>query len=297
MSRVLLPWSQGLLPANAAVTRRVEAAWPQLSAALQTFAIFALREPMLICSESITRVAEVAGVSVASANRLARALGYDSYAEFRRELAQDVTPLQNPVDNLRRHVSVGGPVSAAMQASLQEDITNLEESIRSIDPGRCAQAASLISGARQVMMVGFDNAAALGALFAHRLAGLGCDTRLPDYGGGALTVSRQIAQLGPQDLVVAIAFPRYLRDTVTMAKFAHERGVPVLAITDGPMSPLADLSRVALYTLARRSFSITSDAAILAMLEALAAGVARVKPGAVEAAQRIADLGDFWSTR
>ena len=79
-----------------------------------------------------------------------------------------------------------------------------------------------------------------------------------------------------------------------MTRFAHRQGIPILVVTDNQASPLAELGKVAVYAHARRSFSSTSDAAILAVLEALVAGVANRKPDAASAAQKLADAGYAW---
>lgn len=296
MSRVLLPWSHGMLPADARVAKKIAAIYPDLSHALQVFASYVLKEPMKICASSINQVADDAGVSVATANRLARALNYESYAAFRQDLALGITPMQEGEADLRQNAQAAPrSIPQVIRASLAEDVTNLQDTIRSLDADLCASAVDLLAGARRIMMLGSDNAGALGIIFGHRLATLGCEIISPMPGGGALTISREIARLGPTDLLVSIAFPRYLRDTVTMTEFAASRGLPVLAITDGPTSPLCPLSKIAIWTHAKRNVTATSDAAVLAMLEAIAAGVARVKPGAAEAAQQMATLGNFWA--
>jgi DNA-binding MurR/RpiR family transcriptional regulator len=57
----------------------------------------------------------------------------------------------------------------------------------------------------------------------------------------------QVAGLGPEqaaiadgaDVVLAVSCAPYAPATVEIAAAAHRRGVPVLALTDGPLSPLA----------------------------------------------------------
>jgi DNA-binding MurR/RpiR family transcriptional regulator len=64
--------------------------------------------------------------------------------------------------------------------------------------------------------------------------------------------------------------------------------VKVLAFTDEPTSPLVPLADVVLYTPVRRQVAPTSNATVLAMLEALVAAVARRTEGAVKRAERMA---------
>lgn len=282
------------LPAKSVVAERIEAVYPELSAALRTFADFVLRAPMQVASLSINDTVGISGVSVASANRFARKLGFPGYAEFRTELLRGMAPTQEPVDRLRRKLSEASTTLEVVQASLMEDMDNLQGSIGNLDAERVELAVEMMVSARRIFILGFDNAAGLALVTAHRLLSIGCDVRVVESGGGTLSAARHLARLGPDDLVISIAFPRYLRDTVSMTRFAHRQGIPILVITDNQASPLAELGKVAVYAHARRSFSSTSDAAILAVLEALVAGVANKKPDAASAAQRLADAGYSW---
>jgi DNA-binding MurR/RpiR family transcriptional regulator len=283
------------LPAGSVVAERIEAAYPDLSSALRIFADYVLKFPMKLVGLSINDTASVTGVSVASANRFARALGFTRYAEFRAELLRGMAPTLEPVDHLKRKLSEEASTRDVIAGSLIEDIGNLQSSLRDIDIDRAEQAVTMIAGARKIFIVGYDNSAGLALILMHRLQSIGCDVRTFDSGGGSLSTARYLSQMGPEDLVISIAFPRYLRDTVSMTRCAHQAGIPILVITDSQTSPLVKLGKVVVYAHARRSFAPTSDAAVLAVLEALASGVASQKPdAAAAAAQRTADFGFYW---
>ncbi len=282
------------LPANSVVAERIEAVYPELSQALRTFADYVLKYPMKVTGLSINDTVQITGVSVASANRFARALGFDGYAEFRGELLRGMASTIEPVEKLRRKISEESTTPDVVAASLMEDIANLQGSLGNLDAARAEQAVDMIVAARRIFILGFDNAAGLALIMAHRLQSIGCDVRVLESGGGSLSAARHLSRLGPEDLVISIAFPRYLRDTVSMTRFAHQQDIPILVVTDSQTSPLAKLGKVVVYAHARRGFASTSDAAVLAVLEALIAGVANHKPDAAAAAQRLADVGFYW---
>lgn len=284
----------GGLPANSVVAERIETIYPELSQALRTFADYVLRYPIKVAGLSINDTVAITGVSVASANRFARKMGFEGYAEFRAELLRGMAPAIEPVERLRRKRSEESTTPDVVAASLMEDISNLQGSLGNLDPARAEQAVDMIVAARRIFILGFDNAAGLALIMAHRLQSIGCDVRLVESGGGSLSAARHLSRLEPQDLVISIAFPRYLRDTVSMTRFAHQHDIPILVITDSQTSPIAKLGKVVVYAHAKRSFSSTSDAAVLAVMEALAAGVANRKPDAAVAAQRFADMGFYW---
>src|SRR3546814_15797706 len=63
-------------------------------------------------------------------------------------------------------------------------------------------------------------------------------------------ISTRTATLFPYTTLfrsIAFALPRYLADTVTLAKAVKANRIPLLAITDKPTSPLAPLADICLY--------------------------------------------------
>lgn len=281
------------LPAGSSIAQRIEDAYPGLSDALRRFADFVVAEPVKVVQMSIGEVVREAGVSVATANRLARRLGFDGYPAFRADVLGAFEDVLAPVERLRQRISDGSSSVEIVAASIEEDLTALTSTLAHLDMERVEQLVSRIVAARRVYVAGFDNAGALGWILANRLAILGKPAASAGA-GGRLSAARELAGFGPEDLVIAIAFPRYIRDTVDVARAAAARGVPVAAITDGQGSPIAPLAVVPVYLQARRVVGSTSDTAILSFLEALAAAVGARLPGAAAASADFADMAFPW---
>jgi DNA-binding MurR/RpiR family transcriptional regulator len=280
------------LPGGSVVAERIAAIYPELSQALRAFADFALSDPMKIVQLSINDTVHASGVSVATANRFARKLGFEGYAQFRSEVVSGFQAMLAPVERLRRKISEGSSVHDIMVASLEEDIANIREAIQSLDTSRFDQAVDMLIKADRILLLGFDNAASLCNIFAHRLEMTG--KQVIEAGAGKLAISRHLAQCEDGDLVVSLAFPRYIRDTVDVTRAVKKLNIPILAITDTPTSPIASLGDLTIYVRAHRTIGATSDAAILSVLEAIAAGVSASIPGAAGVAQRYTDLAYPW---
>ena len=115
-----------------------------------------------------------------------------------------------------------------------------------------------------------------------------------ENGGGRISAARHLSRFGRSDLVVAIAFPLYMRDTVELTQAVKKLDVPILAITDSQTSPLASLATLALYVRARRTAGSVSDTAILGLLEALAAGVSSRFSKAADTARQFTEFAYPW---
>ena len=268
-------------PIHGSIYERIAAAYPSLSDALKTFADYVVARPVEAARKSIQAASLEAGVSVASANRLARILGYSGYGEFRAELIRSFEKAYEPVQLLKKRRSQDASSVDIFAASLTQDIRNIEATRDQLSGDACARAVDMILAAKRRLVVGFFHASYLAALLASNLD-LRCgNTRSTANSDGAVGAAGQLFRFDATDLVIAIAFPRYFRETIELCRLAKDKGIPVLAITDSPPSPLASLADVALYTHAESTIAPTSDASALAMCEALSAAVAHRAQDAV----------------
>jgi DNA-binding MurR/RpiR family transcriptional regulator len=282
------------LPPDTPIGRRIARAYPELTGALKRFADLVLGDPVTVARASIQAASAGIGVSVATANRFSRALGFKGYAEFRAELIRGFETAFEPVERLRVELSRTATSHETIRHSLEEDIRNLQLTLQNLTEDASTRAVDLILGARRRYVIGFSASAHLGALLANGLDRLVGDTQVVGNTDGAFGAAQHVSQFGAGDLVIAIAFPRYIRDTVELARFAVDRGIPLLAITDGPRSPLAAIARVTLYAATARAHASTSDASTLALIEALVAAVARRTPDAVAKADAFARFALPW---
>lgn len=141
-----------------------------------------------------------------------------------------------------------------------------------------------ILDARRIYVVGMENGSHLAAMLSNGLDIYRENIDSVGMVGSGVGAARKVRRYDSRDLVIAVAFPRYMADTVTVARDAGRQGATVMAITDGPASPLAALTDLVLYVTADRQFAANSDASVLAMMEALCAGVAHSTRNAVESA-------------
>jgi len=272
------------LPTNSAIAERIAAEYPRLTAALRGFADFVISEPLTAARLSVHAAGREAGVSVATANRFARTLGYSGYPEFRSELIKSFEPAYEPVRRLSVNLRKQATSLEIMRESLQLDVQNIEATLRNLSKASCERAVAMILEAQRIFVAGLDNSGHLAMLLANGLELYCQNVHTVGNVGGALASVRKLTRFGRADLIVAIAFPRYLNDTVKLTALAKRRGVKVIAITDRPSSPLVELADVALYVHAERQFAATSDASVLSVIEALCAAVAHHAAGAEAAA-------------
>jgi DNA-binding MurR/RpiR family transcriptional regulator len=214
------------------------------------------------------------GVDAATVIRTVQALGYPTFADFSADLRRHFVRTVTPAAILRDAARDRGTAADHVRRSLQTDAATVRDLAGALKADDVVDAARRIRAARRVMVVGVDLAASLSEFLAYGLAVLGIDATAPAGSAGHLLHQGHL--LGPRDLLVAISFGRCLQQTVTTLVRARKAGVPTLAITDSPASPLAKESRSVLLCSVESPAVTGSYAAPMAVLNAILVACARL---------------------
>lgn len=277
------------LPGNPSMAQRIARRLPTLSPAHRQVADWVLAHPLQAATMPIDELAETVGVSVATANRFARALEFEGYAQFRAALVLGFETTLAPVEKLRSKLERSATAADVFASTLADIERNAARTRQSIDRSTCERAVEAVLKAQRIYIAGFGSSSWLGGLLQHALVPYRDEVHLLATREGGSYAAKLLSRARPGDLLVAIAFPRYIADTVLLARSAHAAGVPVLALTDRLASPLAPLATVALYGQADSHYFANSEASVAALIEALASAVAHRSKESVRAATQLAE--------
>jgi DNA-binding MurR/RpiR family transcriptional regulator len=150
---------------------------------------------------------------------------------------------------------------------------------------RLKDAASAILGAHQVLFLGQRASFGIAHHLRYTCDWLRARTALVADPAGAW--GDQLAELGSGDLLVAISQAPYSVQTVQATQQASLRGVPVLALTDSALSPLAQAASIVLLFDAASPSFFHSMTGAQALAEALMAAVA--EQGGESVVQRLTE--------
>jgi DNA-binding MurR/RpiR family transcriptional regulator len=215
------------------------------------------------------------------ANRIAQI--YPSLSEGHRKAADFV--LQSPLDSAT--VTIEG--LAEKSGTSTATVTRFVRALGYRNYGDFRAALSFLK-ARRIFIVGSGASYYVGAFLEDGLAlYLDADVVFASSRGGPERAVRHMLSAGPDDVVIAISLPRYSRNTLELAKFASKRGAVLIALTDGPSSPLVQLADMTFFAPARNSFLPNSPTAAFAIAGALITTLARERPDAVEALKGLSE--------
>lgn len=236
---------------------------------------FLLRNPVRATAWGIEELAQQTQTSTATISRFARQLGFAGFAALRAAMAEALQtamqPVYQPVEKLRgaleRKTSQHG--TSVLAESMQVCLSNVTQTVAGIDLVRLNAVAKRIRDADTVYTLGFGISAHLAAMLALDFQPF-CrqSINVVEFGGTEVAAGR-LMNIGPKDLLIAISFPRYASDAVTLTRYARDRGARIVALTDSPASPLAAWAHDMLLCAASHSVLSSSYAAAVIVAETL----------------------------
>lgn len=212
-----------------------------------------------------SRLAEAAEVSESTVVRFAMALGYDGYPELQRNLKELVRHRLTATQ--RFEMSADIPQENVLSTVLKEDMLNIRNTVESIDEKSFEEAIRLIGNAQRVYILGLRSAAPLAEFAGYYLHYIFDDVRV--VATASTDVFEAISRIRPQDVLIGISFPRYSNRTIEAMSYALSRGAQVVGLTDGPMSPLHEVSDVCLSARTDMASFVDSMAAPISLINAL----------------------------
>lgn len=267
------------------LTHLLDSHFERLSPELQRAARWVREHPAELGLQSMRQSALAAGVAPATMTRLAQALGLDGFEAMRRPsmaaFARSVMPLGES-----RADALAAPISdSTLDRLAQAQARNLAAVGERNAPADLRAAAAQLLQAREVLFLGLRASFGVAYHLHYSCDWLRPGTRLATDAGGAW--ADQVQALTPADLLVVVSQAPYTRQTVEAVHAAQANGVPVLALTDSRLSPLArGAQQVLLFEAASPTF-FHSMTGVQALAEALLACVA--EQGGAAGVQRLSE--------
>ena len=191
-----------------------------------------LAEPTLIAFGTVSDLASRVGTSRPSIVRFATKLGFEGYTHLQEEVRDGMSQqLSRPSQRIRHQDGSLAPSRAALEEAIGSVFDALDED-------RLAPLAAPIVRARRVWILTGETSRA-GALVLHSgLSMIRSDVHLVGVHSG----SSELGGAARGDVAVVFDFARYRRHSITAARTLAGLGIDIVAMTDGPLSPLASLT-------------------------------------------------------
>ena len=271
------------------VAERITQVADQLTPAERRVAEHVLAAPETVAFGTVALLASLTGTSGPTVLRLAKKLGYSGFASMQAVVQHELdSRLKRAVDRIHDAPSADHP----LDRSFRRDLAAVQETLERTERAAYDRAVRLLAGRRRhVWVLSGDATAGVARMAADALDLL--RPMVAVVAGSPVAVARRLAHVQEGDVVLAVDLRRYERWVLDATAAAAKRGAEVIAVTDSPLSPLADLSTERFVVAAEGAGPFDSHVGTLALLDALVTGVADHLR--TPAARRLDDVEQAWA--
>jgi DNA-binding MurR/RpiR family transcriptional regulator len=230
--------------------RTIHERYDDMSKSYQRIAVYLTQNPNDVAVLSVQAIAERCGVHASNVVRFAQALGYDGFKTlqglFHKRLSTAAPGFEARVKALERELDARTDRSERgfLHNLVVRDIASLQNLLVEVSEADLKKAVTLLEKAEVIYLLGQLRSSPVAELLRYILTMLGKRCILLDPSGGLAThMARAIRKT---DLLFAISFRFYATEVVNIVNDAAKRKVPVIAISDSTLSPVAKAATVLL---------------------------------------------------
>jgi DNA-binding MurR/RpiR family transcriptional regulator len=250
----------------------------EMSKAYQRIAVYLTQNPNDVAVLSVSAIAERCEVHASNVVRFAQALGYDGFKTlqtlFQKRLSTAAPGFEARVRALQSELGARKDRSETgfLRDLVVRDIASLQNLLLEISEADLKKAVTLLEKAEAVYLVGQLRSSPVVELLRYVLTMLGKRCVLLDPSGGLATHMARVIR--ETDVVLAVSFRFYATEVVNIVDECAKRKVPVIAISDTTLSPLAKAASV-LFAVPEHEYTFSrSLAAPMCLAQALTVALA-----------------------
>ncbi|MBE6536078.1 MAG: MurR/RpiR family transcriptional regulator [Ruminococcaceae bacterium] len=236
------------------------------------------------------KLGAIVNVSESTVVRFAIELGFDGYPEFQHSLQEIVRTKLTSFQRIEVTNNIIGDGDVLTKVLLA-DSDKIRHTLEEIDRAAFNKAVEEIVNARRIYVVGVRSSSALASFLGHSLGQIFDEVKILEPTSGS-EMFEQILNIGEDDVIIAISFPRYSKKIINAVDYAKHRGASVIAITDSAMSPIAQGASQVLLARSDMASFVDSLVAPLSIINAIIVAVSRAKQD--ELTERLRKLEEIW---
>lgn len=252
--------------------------YEDMSKTYQKIAVYLTQNPNDVAVMSVNAIGDKTGIHASSFVRYAQSLGFRGFKELQAVYQRRLTTAAPGFDaRIKALEAELGPKEdrsdlGFLRDLVVRDLSSLQDLLVNTSAEQIATAADMMEAADTIYLLGQLRSAPVAELLRYMLTMLGKRTVLLDASGGLSTHMANV--MGKRDLLFAISFRFYATEVVNIVDEAAARGVPVVAISDSTLSPLAKSAKL-LFAIPEHEYTFSrSLAAPMCLAQALTVALA-----------------------
>lgn len=239
---------------------------------------YLIQNPNDVAVMSVNAIAESCDIHASSFVRFAQSLGFSGFKDlqtlFHKRLSTAAPGIDARLRALQSELAEDSEeeASSTLKELVVRDVASLQDMLTAVPSGLIDQAVEIMDHADNVYLIGQLRSSPIVSLLDYILTMIGKPAVLLDENAGLATHRARLA--GANDVMIAVSFRFYAEEVVTIVEEAKDRGVPIIAISDSSLSPLAKSADV-LFAIPEYTYAFSrSLAAPMCLAQALGVALA-----------------------
>lgn len=228
------------------VETRMRTAYGSLSKSQQQVTEFLLTHGIDVVYLSAARIAKLVQVNRSTVVRTAQALGYAGFPDMQAALQAHFLSRLSSIERfqygsrqlIEEMHEPREDGDSVLHRVIQTEIEHIETLLQSITTENFEQIVDMLATARRIYVVGLRASTPLAMHLAIPLRLIRPNCTIISYNSADGLVD-QLETLGEGDVLFAITYSRYARDTINVMDYARTAGAKIVVLTDNPISPAA----------------------------------------------------------
>ncbi|MBQ9155793.1 MAG: MurR/RpiR family transcriptional regulator [Eubacterium sp.] len=271
--------------------QRIEKKSPSFSKGQRRLAEYITQNYDIAAYLTASKLGKEAGVSESTVVRFAYQLEYDGYPELQKAIQVIVKTNSNSIQRMslssKRYQEKG-----VLKSVMYTDADRLRDTIHNgIDEGEFQKAVDYINECSRLYILGARSAAYLSGLLGYYLKMLFDNVFIVDANSTSETLE-QIYNIGENDVMFGVTFPRYSKRTIYALQYAKNHGARTIALTDNYSSPIVEYADCTLIAKSDVMTIVDSMVGPLSVVNALVTAIALLRKEDVE--KRLMALEELW---
>ncbi|TKJ83679.1 MurR/RpiR family transcriptional regulator HpxU [Erwinia persicina] len=215
---------------------RLRSQYAQLSPQEQRIADFVFDHFDDLISYNSADLARLSGASKATVSRLFKRLGYEKYKDMRdelRTLRQSGMPLTDNRDAVQGNT--------LLARHYKQEMANLTRWVNDVDAGHFGEVVQALANSKRLFIIGMRNAYPVALHLRQQLLQARTQVQLLPQPGQ--TLSEELVDLTPEDMVVVMAFRRRPRIIRPLLQQLQHHGIPTLVLCEPQAQAVMALAR------------------------------------------------------
>ncbi len=213
------------------------------------------------------KLGKVTNVSESTVVRFASQLGFEKYGKLQKSL-QNIVRIK--LTSVQRIEVTNDQLDSQniINNVLSRDIDMIKSTMEIVSKEDFNGAVNAIKNSKRIYILGVRSSAPLASFLAFYFNMIFEDVKLIAAAGSS-EILEAFYHIKPDDVCIAISFPRYSNRTVSALRFVASRGAKIITITDNEFSPTASLADYKLLARSDMASFVDSVVAPLSLINAL----------------------------